>query len=276
MADPVASIRQRVLALLGEEDDTLYDAKDVKSHVEDRDGLIKCFITQHKDHNGDNVDIEVISQKMVETMKWRKSYGLTDSKSTDFPIEIWNRNPLYVHEDDKRFIIVYLMKHDQKVSPKWSELCIKFIVNFHNRFTLEAVHAGKQVIGISDASGFSVRNIDTSLHSGVVKVMDRHMPCLTDVSGVFGLPGILTSVTSLFLRMTMPFSMRKRFRVYTKHTIGEAFPDTGVPSIFGGELELHEILHVHEMKPNSVTTHAQDWGLEEWEVKKIIESCHKK
>lgn len=273
MAEAIDTIRQRVLASIAEEDGQLFDQEDVDSQIRDRDGLISCFLKQHRDQHGDNVDVGKVSEKLVETMKWRKTFGLSDSKSNEFPLEMWASNPMFVFEDDKYCIILYMMKSAPWISQRWSDLTVKFVVHFHNRVTLEAVHAGKQVIGISDASDFSVRNIDSNLHSTVVKLLDRHLPCLMDVNGVYGLPWALNSVVGLFLKFTMPYSMRKRFHAYTKHTIKDAFPDGYLPTLLGGQLEMTDVLKLLKINPKSLKTSFDDWKIEERESEKILRYC---
>ena len=104
MNDVIDHVRSRVLDLVSQEPEELFDAHDVDQQVRKQDGLIRMFITQHqlnKKH-----DVEVISKRIVTTLKWRKSYGVPTMRVEDFPLELWQRELFTMHEDDEYLIAV--------------------------------------------------------------------------------------------------------------------------------------------------------------------------
>ena len=112
MQEVIVTVRSRVLQLVSQADDQLLDPHDVDSHVRTRDAFIRMFCEHYRvNHSDKDYDIESISQKMLQTLKWRKTTGLTTIMTTeDIPVEFWNTKALLIHEDDEYLISVYLFE----------------------------------------------------------------------------------------------------------------------------------------------------------------------
>lgn len=268
----ITAVRSRVLALIGELNQEDFDEQDLDLQVRNRDALIKCFITQHKEHHDNVLDVEIAARKMVETMKWRKSLGLAKRGMDHFPSELWTTDQMYVFEDEKYFIIVYPVLNDRHISDHWTDLRTKFVLRLHSELSLEALHAGKQVVVIGDVSGLRVGGVDISMHSGIVKLLDRHIPCLFHVFGIIGLPFFLTGLANVFMRMTMPYSMKKRFRVYDEKTIQAAIPPQYLPTLLGGDLKMKDLMDSLGIRPKSLATNFEDWQMTESDARKILQA----
>lgn len=118
----IEKVRTRVLFLVSQQDPESTDTQDVYTHVETRDGLIRIFCEQFTEtHKDCDYDVDSISEKIVETLKWRKTFGLTKWQPQDFPLELWNSCLLLRHEDDEYHISLYFLKNYFKISKRWSE-----------------------------------------------------------------------------------------------------------------------------------------------------------
>ena len=275
MDDIIEKVRSPVLQLVSQQDKQLFDDHDTNIHVRTRDAFIRMFCDHYAENHRGKHDVEVISQRMVETLKWRKSFGLTSAKAEDFPLELWQRNPYFVHEDEDYFILVYILQHQEFISQRWSDLSSKFTMFIHSKWSLEAVHAGKKLIAISDTSRSAMTGMigmDKKLHSQTVHIMDTHFPKLATSLGVYGLPWIIVPFANFFMRFIMPRSLKKVFKFYTEETIGEMLDEKHLPIMFGGKLPVRDVMEHFNIQPRSMAGCPEDWGLQEWEVRKVIES----
>lgn len=268
----IEEVRRRVLQLVSEQSATqTIDEQDVDSHIRSRDGLIKMFVTQYADDRNIR-DIEAIAQRIIETLKWRKSYGITSRRDQDFQLEFYTRNHFRIYEDDEILIGVYDMSSFKKISQKWNDTMQQFYHHIHNKYCLEAVHAGKKVIMVTDGSNLTFEFLNQKLDAENMSILDTHFPCLSDKIGLYGLPWIFSSIGSVFIQLSLPYSMKKRFKIYNKANIREAFDEDHLPILFGGRLALKPVIDVHEVKGlKPLTEFAEDRGFQEWEIEKAVQ-----
>lgn len=165
-----------------------------------------------------------------------------------------------------------LMSKHHKISDRWSDVMLRYAQFFHDQCSLPAVHAGKTVITIFDSRAVGFSNVDRYLQDKNVDILSTHFPCLADKTGIFGLPWFLSSFVHAFVQMSMPVSMRKRFKVYKKESIIRDLGEERVPKQFGGKLVLRPLVNVSKHKLRSLKDHFTEWGLQEWEANKILHS----
>ena len=267
----IEQVRLRVLQLVSEQPAHLFDDQDVDSHIRSRDGLIRMFVEQFVEDRKSH-DVEAISQRMIETLKWRKSSGLTTLKESDFPLEFWTRNHFQIFEDDDILIGVYDLSSFKKISSKWNDVMQQFYQYVHNRYCLEAVHAGKRVIMITDGSKALVENVNTKLDANNMSTLDTHFPCMSDKIGIFGVSWVISCMGAPFIKFCLPYSMKKRFKIYTGDTIKEVFDPDHLPIQFGGKLALQPLIDVHEVKGlKTLREYGEDHGFQEWEMDRMIQ-----
>lgn len=267
----VEKVRTRLLDLISQHDDQLFDRQDLESHVKKGNGLIRMFCVHYRESRDDDeeYDIESISQKMLQTLKWRKESGLTSMRAEDIPSEFWNAYSMY--EDDKVMILVFNMKKNINMGRRWADLCTKFIHYVHNRICLPAVDLGKRVIVISDARGISMSNVDLYGMEKGTKEGDQHFPCLLDKMGVYGIPWLVAPVVDAFIRLSLPPGMKKRFKVYNKTSILDALDPDHLPAIFGGTLELQPLPLEKGEHLASIKEKGSEWGLDPGAVQMLLE-----
>lgn len=138
----IDQVRSSVLHHVTSEPD-LFDEVDVESHIRTRDGFIRIFCKHYSELHHGTHDVAAISDRLVETLKWRKSVNLNSMRSEDFPLELWTINPWTVYQDDEYFIVLYTPKNEVRISERWSELKNHMVLHVHNNYTLEAVSAAK-------------------------------------------------------------------------------------------------------------------------------------
>ena len=266
----ISCVRELVLQLVSKDDPHVYDQRDVDYSITNNDGLIRMFLRQWSEtHDQTPADISQISHKIITTLKWRKSSGLLDKTVNDFPLEIYQRNPVYLFESPDTLFMMYHSDNQQKVSEKFSHLCLMWTLWIHNTLSVPAAHAGKRVIMISDATNLSVRNMDFEGRRDTITLLDLHFPCLMDKTGVIGLPYLLVPVCNWFLRFMMTPSMRQRFRAYTAESLRQTLGPELTPTRYGGQLVMQDLLTVKQWNPPCVMN--KDIGLEDWEIKKVLD-----
>lgn len=115
----IEQVRTQVLLLVSQQDPEYTDAQDVDSHIRTRDGLIRMFCERFREtHKDIDYNVESISEKIMETLKWRKSFGLTKWQPQDFPLELWNARLLLQHEDEEYNITLYFLKNYFRISKR--------------------------------------------------------------------------------------------------------------------------------------------------------------
>ena len=267
----IEQVRLRVLQLVSELPAHLFDDQDVDSQIRTRDGLIQMFVKQFVEDRKSH-DVEAISQRVIKTLKWRKSSGLTTLTETDFPLEFWTRNHFQIFEDDDVFIGIYDLSTFKKISSKWNDVMHRFYQYVHNRYCLEAVHAGKRVIMMTDGSRTSVENLNKKLDADNMSILDTHFPCLSDTIGAFGFPRIISRMSTVFIKLSLPYSLKNRFRFYTRDTIKEVFDQDHLPIQFGGKLALQPLIDVHKVQGlKTLRQYGEDHGFQESEIGRIVQ-----
>ena len=272
MQEVIDKVRSRVLQLVSQADDQLLDPHDVDSHVRTRDAFIRMFCEHYRvNHSDKDYDIESISQKMLKTLKWRKATGLTTMTTEDIPVEFWNTKALLIHEDDEYVISVYLLKRHHVISKRWRELCITYHEIIQDRIFLEAAHAGKTLIAITDARQAGISNADYPFFDTSMKHSDEHFPCLFHRTGMFGIPRLIVPLVQWFLKWSMPTAFRNRFQFLHEDNIVSFFGKDRLPEELGGKLHLRDPVDLTASHLKSVKDHGKDWGLDVDEVRKILQ-----
>lgn len=264
-------VRSRVLDLVSQEARDLVDEQDVDRQVRSRDTLIRMFCQQCvEDH--DIRDVEAIGQRMLQTLIWRKSYGLTTVKASDFPLELWSKGHYVKFEDGDIFISIFDSAKYKRFSDRWADLMTRFTMYIYDKHVIEAVHAGKKVIMFTSLKNMTHANLDMKRDTESVTLFDTHFPCLCDHMGGYGAPWYLNGIGNAFIRFTMPSSLRKRFQLYSKDSIRTALPPHLLPQAFGGPLVLKSVVSVENdtnIKPLA------EWGpkngFTDAEIDKILE-----
>lgn len=270
MEQVVDQVRSSLLHLVTRDPD-FFDAADVDYHIRSRDGLIRMFCKHHSMLHDGEFDVAAITSRLAKTMKWRKSVDVNASSVGVFPLELWTSKLWSAYEDNKYVIILYRVKEEKRISARWSDLMKRFILHVHNKYSLEAKHAGRKVIIISDARNISVSSIDIKSHNQILRLLDKNFPCLADAVCVSGSP-LLTPAINLFAPFVLPPAVRKVFHVVTRDTITHLLPESHVPAECGGKLIMQNLLTFCNTEAKSVRDHYGDWGLEEWESNKVLQS----
>ena len=275
MDQAVADVRSRVQQMIAGQDQQLFDEQDIQRHVSSRKqvGLINLFCSRYASQHRGSYDVDHISKRLVETLKWRRSMGISRMQASDFPLEMWQQNPSFVYESDSQLIMIYIMRADARISDKWSELRGRLAYFIHEHWLLSATTSGKQVIVISDTSQNGLQT-DVRLHAKITRNIDQHFPGCVSKGAIYGLPWFLTSIASFFLRFTMPPAMSQVVRVYGKDTLHQLFSSPALmPSMLGGSLVLKSAVSRERDHLRSLEKNHADWQLQEWEVKKVMDSC---
>ena len=286
-------VRARVLQLISQEDASLFDEEDVDENIVKSDALINMFSRRYdgssssnkKKKSEDGQHLDKVCHKLMETLKWRKSSGLTQAQAQDFPLDIWMQNPVAVYEDDETFVGVNMMHYSGRISGRWTELRLLGTMWFFDRFALQAYKQGKRVVILADARReTSYMGLDVRFNLAFTKLLDRHFPFMMDVFGIYGVPAFLAPIVTWFIRFAMPTSLKEIVQAYTPETIVDAFGgEEQLPRLFGGKIPLIDPLPAYlaehpgmkSLKEVGLDDVKQKWSLEEWEITRIQESCQR-
>ena len=272
-SEVVSGVREHVLRNL---DPQLVDERDVEHHVRERDTFIQMFCKHHADSHNGSYDVEAIGNRMIETLVWRKSFGVADLKPSDLPLEIWTQNETFTYEDDEYFVLVYVLRNDARFCDRWSEMRLRSAVCIHNNRTLEAVYAGKQVVALCDVLEIGMTGIDLRMHTALTGILDKHFPCMFQVTGVLGVPAFLVPIANFFMRFTMPPGLKKVMRMYTVPSFRSVLREEVLPERYGGRGRLVSLISTSRAGMRSLDKHASEFGLTTAEAGKILASLRKR
>lgn len=272
----IDKIRKRILEIL--QDDNEVDTCDV-SRLEKDDSLIICFIAQYFGNHDTRNDrketegIERICKHLLETLKWRKEFGINHLKVTDFPTETitWNVGLLTKETvKDNTKVVVWRANKYEKLKSDTSEVALKFWLLAVEKFLFPLFSQGYNVVVVHDMRGYKISNFDFNLSCQSLSIIQTHYPCLIKSTYAFELPYLMKPAMKLILS-ALGSSFLKGFEMLDfKSCVAEFGGIEYVPTILGGKNPIlgliplpNQTVTIRELGPKVGLNEKQ---IQEWEV----------
>ena len=206
-----------------EENPDLYDPIDVE-RVKTDEWTIKRFLGFKKS----NIDESV--QALISNMKWRKEFGVSQIKETDFPYEFFWIGECHTYARDKNNVAtVYLRVKFHKQLNDWQPLIKKYLIFVMEKMDQEIRKGADGWALIYDCEGGTIFNNNMDLLFFMVETFFSHYPMALVYIGLYELPWVLRAIYHI-CRGWIPEDFRKLFVFLNKdniwdHVGGQNLPD---------------------------------------------------
>lgn len=180
-------------------------------------------------HNGDE---EKALEQMTKAFRWRKTMALRMTKENFFPDLIWQLNPLFIYENDRK-------GRPTLYSRCKFVLCIKDLAKFEQLFTayqvwsIDMLANGKGWTLILDFAGTGLRNTDFDLLKFFLNLLMVQFPRGIDCILVVNLPFILRVFWGL-VRTWIPADRVDLIKFVDQTSIQEFIAPQNLPNFLGG------------------------------------------
>ena len=235
---PVAQVKERVLALIG--DGSAFDARDVqKAHH--NDWFIQRFVLDRMMNTySDQEDlIEDAAAAVVECMRWRKEEGINDLKASDFPREFFSSNTTMFGSDHQGNPLMFTRgKYHTKIN-EWHEL-IKMKESFFYE-VMDQKLEGRSVGLILDLNGCGIRNFDLDYTMHVLDLFSKYYPMTCTFLYVNEVSWIMRPGISLLMKIA-PKKYQKQVKFTTNKQLHQLIGKEFLPFYLGGDADLEVVV----------------------------------
>ena len=205
---------------------------------------------------------------MIETFRWRKSFGVLQFDPLEIPREIYVMAPLFEYYPDKkgRKMFYVRVKMHRKVA-LLEERIKKSFMNYIEQLDIAAnCEYGINLVFDMTGSGFS--NADLDLLFFILPSIRKHYPNAVKYVYVLGLPWILNSLAQFALAL-IPSDTAKKVRFLTQTQFHNVMPVDKIPDFLGGSAT-RNYRRIPRGAKSCVELGAQIYGLNENEVIKLL------
>ncbi|RWS12082.1 motile sperm domain-containing protein 2-like protein [Dinothrombium tinctorium] len=221
----IERIRRSFLSVY-ENDKDAFDEIDV-SRIRNERWVIERHILDRKGNEKDAFE------NLVNTMKWRKSFGVNRLKATDFPQEFWEIGEAHLYVADKNGVKpAYIRVKFHKQLSDWLEISKKFVVYLME--TLDKETNGKNWSIIWDCDGGTLFNVDIELLVFCITTCFRYYPKGAKYYLLHELPFVLWGIYQLG-RTFIPEHYRNTICFSTRRNIADLIGIESLPDYLGGE-----------------------------------------
>jgi hypothetical protein len=235
---PVQEVRDRVLFLIG--DGSEFDPRDVNK-VHNNKWFIQRFVLDRLQNTYADRDdlIEDSARAVVECMRWRKSEGINDLKSSDFPREFFSSNTSMISTDHQGNPLIFTRaKYHTKIN-EWHEL-IKMKESFLYE-TMDQKLDGRSVGIILDLEGCGIRNFDLDYTMFMFELFSRYYPMTCSFLYVNEVSWIMRPGISLLMKI-VPKKYQKQVKFTTKKQLHQLVGKEYLPFYLGGTAAMEVVV----------------------------------
>lgn len=187
--------------------------------------------------------IKSVGEAVIETLKWRKEFGVNESIDSEFPKELWTKEILVIGEDSDGATVVYIRGCNySKVSSNWTPIFVRFLVHESEKI-LETVFGspylpknppGSKLGIVIDCTGIGYAQVDFSLTLSVLPILCKHYPQSFSYIWVYEMPWIAKPMLALAMKI-LPTRHARKLRVIDKKTALSEMGVEGIPKFMGGK-----------------------------------------
>lgn len=223
-------VRSRFLKEV-ESDPNSFDEADVEKVMKE-EWTVKRFIGYKKN------DLTDATTALTNSMKWRKSFGVSSIKATDFPAEFFWVGECHTYARDKNNIAtVYLRVKFHKQLMDWQPLIKKYLIYVMELMDEEIRNGADGWALIYDCEGGTIFNNNMDLLFFLVQTFFEHYPMALTYIGLYELPWVLRAIYHI-CRGWIPEDFRKLFIFLNKENIGTHVGSQFLPDYLSGTCSL--------------------------------------
>jgi hypothetical protein len=257
---PIKELRERFLNEIDAHPD-LYDAVDREKVIHSDLWVSRFlnFLDQGPDRAFDH---------MIETFRWRKSFGINHFNPLEIPREVYMMAPLFEYYPDPagRKMFYVRVKMHRKIAIL-EERIKKSFMNYVNDIDTNANREhGMNLVFDMTGSGYS--NADLDLLFFLLPTIRKHYPNAVQFVYVLGLPWILNSIAKFALAL-IPSDTAKKVRFLTQDEFHNIMPIDTIPDFLGGTAT-RNYRRIPRGAKTCVELGAEIYGLSEEEVIKLL------
>ena len=214
-----------------ENDPDSFDEPDIEK-VMNEEWTVKRFVG-YKNNN-----INEATTALVNSMKWRKSFGVSSIKATDFPAEFFWVGECHTYARDKNNIAtVYLRVKFHKQLMDWQPLIKKYLIYVMELMDNEIRNGADGWALIYDCEGGTIFNNNMDLLFFMVQTFFEHYPLALTYIGLYELPWVLRAIYHI-CRGWIPEDFRKLFIFLNKENIATHVGTQYLPDYLSGTCSL--------------------------------------
>lgn len=196
------------------------------------------YLEDHVMTDGVSTTSVKIANQVMESLRWRKEYGVNQIRATDLPAEFYRCNVFELVErpDGGHLIIVNI--GNLKRLRHWSNLWIKFIVYemekvADKQFSDPDFFNKRKLRVLADSSDIGFAQMDLSFILTIVPIFLKHFPQGFETVWLYGLPFFTRHMRGIALR-SLPARVAKKVKFTDKGTIVHDMGSDNVPVRYGG------------------------------------------
>ncbi|XP_054160051.1 motile sperm domain-containing protein 2-like [Oppia nitens] len=162
-------MRQKFLSIVNKSSYE-FDKRDIEM-VRLKDWWIERFLLVS------NTEDEALDS-LVDTMKWRKQFGVNDLTESSFPEELYRIGEFlqFCRDREGRQVLwLQMHRHHKCDEDKWYDMAKHYIVYWLELYDRNNTHKGGWAM-VSDCSQQSLSNVDMDLNSFVVNTLQSRYP----------------------------------------------------------------------------------------------------
>jgi hypothetical protein len=270
-------VRNEILSRF-KSDQNSYDVDDIVRNIQTDDTLILLFCLQYlDDHPKDELQnndkmFEKVYKNLLETLKWRKSYGLSRFLYSDFPEEYYSRGHITVGKNRHENTVLLVFDHSRhsKINTSLSRLLKDFLLFFTEKVTSDFIRKGYDVHIIFDYSKASYSNLDPSLLIDFLTTVTTHYPSIVKLSFAYSLPWYTNALVKMLMRI-LPARVTSNFIVVDKESIFKELHLQLIPDYMGGMNNMENIF-LSQTPHVTLKDFQEKLGISQHDVRKLIES----
>ncbi|XP_074605578.1 motile sperm domain-containing protein 2-like [Brevipalpus obovatus] len=224
--EAIDKVRDITLAEV-EKDPISFEDVDVQRVCSD-DAYIYRFV---EDRSG---KIDDAAKMLVETLRWRKSYGVNHMKVEDFPAEIFRVAELFEFHPDKNGISTLYLRIDRhRPVSKWKEIIRRFIVFNIEQAEKVATQNNKGIGLVVDARNGKIYHVEIDLDLFTIKTILNYYPGCLQYLAIFEIPWVLMAILKL-VKSWCPAHYQDKFKFINKSNVNEFIGLENLPEFMGG------------------------------------------
>lgn len=259
-AEAIETLRKRTLQQIQciNEKDNFIDTIDIDL-ITNTDDLLWRFILHDLDVNDKIIDKSDLNQVnfdhacklLVDTLKWRKQFGLHTLTNSNIPVEFYRMKMFtYTHMTDVKRIFLFIRASKYiNISSNAREFIIKAIL-----YEIE-----KKVISISplythglcdlkplvvlDCTGLTMQAIDIQLVVNILTLVAHHFPMLIDELWLYRVPWFAKYVVPILMK-AIPRNVSRRMMQLSYEEAKGKIGDNLLPKFMGGSCPIDPDLEV--------------------------------
>ena len=214
-----------------------------------------------------------ISHIVMESLKWRKEFGIYHIHDSDLPVEFYDSNLFEMTERPDGAVLIVMNVGNLKRMRQWSNIWIRFIVHEMEKladslFSDPDFFNKRKPHVLADASNIGIAHLDLNFIITIVPIFLKHFPQAFETIWLYGLPLFSRHMRGMVLR-SLPARIAKKVMFTDKNTILDDMGVANVPVRYGGFCE-HPLAHFNSTSASTLQNVGRKAGISESEIAKMI------